>query len=371
MARAGLGSGWQCVFANDIDSQKAESYRANWGNGDFKLGDVQLVGPHDLSGIADLAWASFPCQDLSLAGSYRGLKGTRSGSFWPFWELIRSMVREQRAPRVIVLENVFGALTSHGGADFKEIACALANEKYLFGAMIIDARLFVPQSRPRLFIVAIRDDTSVPCGCTSKVPRMPWHPAAVRKAYDRLPDEIQGRWLWWNPRPPRSRTLEFVDIIEDDPLDVKWHSPSETNYLLSLMNARHKWKVDEARKASESSSRRVVGGIYRRTRNGRQCAEVRFDGLAGCLRTPAGGSSRQHIIVVDGDIVRTRLLSAREAARLMGLPETYVLPERYNQAYQLAGDGVVVPAVRFLAETLLEPLTDIPVAATVRLEAAQ
>jgi DNA (cytosine-5)-methyltransferase 1 len=87
-----------------------------------------------------------------------------------------------------------------------------------------------------------------------------------------------------------------------------------------------------------------------------QRAEVRFDDVAGCLRTPAGGSSRQLILVVDSNEVKSRLISTRETARLMGLPDDYVLPEKYNEAYHLTGDGVVVPVVRHLAENLLEPL---------------
>ena len=107
--------------------------------------------------------------------------------------------------------------------------------------------------------------------------------------------------------------------------------------------------------------RRTVGTIYRRTRtdeNGRkrQRAEVRFDDTAGCLRTPAGGSSRQTILVVEGKTVRSRLLSPREAARLMGLSDDYRLPERYNDAYHVCGDGVCVPVVRHIASRLLEPL---------------
>ena len=106
---------------------------------------------------------------------------------------------------------------------------------------------------------------------------------------------------------------------------------------------------------------RVVGCVYKRTRldeNGHkvQRAEVRFDDVAGCLRTPAGGSSRQVILVVDGDRVRSRLISARETARLMGLDEDYELPRNYNEAYHLTGDGVTVDVVRHLAENLLGPL---------------
>ncbi len=115
----------------------------------------------------------------------------------------------------------------------------------------------------------------------------------------------------------------------------------------------------KVKKAQKEGGKRV-GTVYRRTRpqddgTKAQRAEVRFDEVAGCLRTPGGGSSRQIIMVVEGKKVRTRLLSPREAARLMGLPEDYPLPERYNDAYRLIGDGVAVPVVFWLSRTILEP----------------
>ena len=61
-------------------------------------------------------------------------------------------------------------------------------------------------------------------------------------------------------------------------------------------------------------------------------------------------------MVVDGESVRSRLMSARETARLMGLDDTYRLPRNYNEAYHLTGDGVVVPVVRHLARHVSEPL---------------
>ena len=137
---------------------------------------------------------------------------------------------------------------------------------------------------------------------------------------------------------------------------MKWHAAAQTNAILNLMSPLNRKKVSDAIR----SGRRMVGTVYRRTRpdeNGikRQRAEVRFDDVAGCLRTPAGGSSRQIILVVEGKTVRSRLLSPREAARLMGLDDDFVLPERYNHAYHVCGDGVCVPVVRHIAQYVLEP----------------
>lgn len=357
MAKAGLGDAWTCLFANDFDHKKAKSYAENWGEHHLKIGDVRAVSTDDLPSDADLAWASFPCQDLSLAGGGAGLKGDRSGTFWPFWQLMTDLGEENRQPNVITLENVCGTLTSHGGKDFTAICEAFQKAGYRFGAVVMDAALFVPHSRPRLFVVGVHRSVEVPNGLARETPSATWHTKAVRTAQERLSDELKADWLWWNIPEPSSRQSRFADLIEDNPASVNWHSESETRRLLSMMTKVNLDKVEAAKKVGL----RMVGTIYKRTRrdaDGKkiQRAEVRFDDVAGCLRTPAGGSSRQLILVVDGDEVKSRLISTRETARLMGLPDDYVLPEKYNEAYHLTGDGVVVPVVRHLAQHILEPL---------------
>jgi DNA (cytosine-5)-methyltransferase 1 len=356
MARAGLGDGWRCLFANDFDRKKAESYRANWGGEELHVGDVREISTAQLPGRADLVWASFPCQDLSLAGAGAGLKGERSGTFWPFWDLMKALRQEGRAPSIIVLENVCGALTSHGGKDFVKICEALAKERYRFGALVIDAALFVPQSRPRLFIIAAREDVTVSSPLKRKSADAPSHTRGLVAAHERLPQTLRANWLWWNlPAAPLRNTTLF-DVIEEAPCDVAWHSAAETQALIAMMSDVNLAKIVEAKRAG----RKMVGTLYRRTRyhSGEkiQRAEARFDDIAGCLRTPAGGSSRQYVLVVDKGRVRSRLMSARETARLMGLPEDYLLPATYSDAYHLTGDGVVVPVVRHIAGSLLEPL---------------
>ncbi|RBP04041.1 DNA (cytosine-5)-methyltransferase 1 [Roseiarcus fermentans] len=364
MARAGLGVSWRCLFANDFNEMKVATYEKNWGRGDMKGGDVAQLTVVDLPNeTVDLAWASFPCQDLSLAGEYRGLGrefdnvSTRSGTFWPFWKLMRGLAHGGRAPRTIVLENVYGCLTSRGGKDFAAISSALASSHYRFGAAVVDASHFVPQSRPRVFFVAARSGESIPKSIIADGPQPDWHPKSLIKAYEALDIETKKNWMWWAIPRPRKRTSAFADIIEERPSGVTWHTPEHTEYILSLMTPLHLQKVATAKE----SGMKVVGSVYRRTRPDetglkRQRAEVRFDDIAGCLRTPAGGSSRQTILVVEGNNVRSRLLSPREAARLMGLRDNYRLPAGYNDAYHVCGDGVCVPVVRHLARHILEPV---------------
>lgn len=357
MARAGLGAGWTCLFANDFDYKKSRSYERNWGVGVLKTADVRTLVPADVPGYADLVWASFPCQDLSLAGGGAGLKGDRSGTFWPFWDLMLALIDEDRAPSLIVLENVCGTLTSHDGKDFAAIGSTFQKAGYRFGAVVIDAALFVPHSRPRLFMVGVRENIYVPPSLISAGASVQWHPKALRIAFDKLPAPVQMNWIWWRLPPPPLSDIRFADIIENTPTGVAWHSPTETTRLLNMMSVVNRGKVEKAKRMG----RRMVGTIYKRTRldeNGFkvQRAEIRFDDIAGCLRTPAGGSSRQLIVVVEGNQIKSRLISSRETARLMGLPDDYILPDKYNEAYHVTGDGVVVPVVRHLAEHLFEPL---------------
>lgn len=350
MARTGLGPGWRCLFANDIDPKKAAAYEANFGARGLRVGDIGALRAADLPGRADLAWASFPCQDLSLAGAGAGLDGARSGAFWRFAGLMRDLAAEGRAPPVIAVENVVGVLSSKGGADFRALIGAFADLGRDIGAAVIDASAFLPQSRQRLFLLGF--DRSLPRPDPQPVAAA--HPSLGR-AIASLPADLQAR-VFLLDTPPPGRNADLASIIEEPPHGVCWNSEDKTARLLSLMDETNRRKVATA----ATSGGEQVGALYRRMRpdgagGRRQRVEVRFDGLAGCLRTPAGGSSRQTLLFVDGERRRSRLLSPREAARLMGLPDDFVLPPRYSAAYHLLGDGVAPPVVRHLAATAIEP----------------
>lgn len=357
MARAGLGDNWECLLANDFDFKKSNTYRKNWDSKTFVHGDIRNLKSSDLTGFADLVWASFPCQDLSLAGGGAGLRGERSGTFWPFWDLIKSLTKEKRAPKIIALENVCGALSSHGGRDFSAICAALNEAQYNFGALVIDASLFLPHSRPRLFIIATHESCDIPETLTLPEAREPFHTKQLSKAYTLLTDAEKKKWIWWSLPAPERDVLKLIDILEDDSSVEQWDSQEKTQGLINMMSDINLKKVEDAK----LSGVKRVGTLYKRTRkeaNGKkvQRAEVRFDDIAGCLRTPTGGSSRQSLLIVDGNNIRSRLITIRETARLMGLSDRYVLPENYNEGYHLTGDGVAVPVVRYLAENLFEKI---------------
>ena len=346
LVRLGLEPSWSCTWANDIDARKQEVYEAEFGAGEFALGDVASVATDSLPVGTDMAWASFPCQDLSIAGSRRGMKAERSGTYWEFWRLMRDSLDRGQRPPLIVIENVVGMLY---GSDFPILCESLAALGMQFGPLVIDARQFLPQSRPRVFVVAI--DSRVDCSLmvTEEADEtVPWFPKAVRSAYEKLPAALAESWRRWKLPEPSMSIPSIEDMIEENPTSVVWHAPDETERLLAMMTDVNRKKTENAIENGQS-----VGFVYKRIREGVQRAEARFDGVAGCLRTPQGGSSRQIVLVLDNGRVRSRLLSPREAARLMGVPDSFWLPSKYNDAYRAIGDGVAVPVVRWLSNRLL------------------
>ena len=362
MARIGLeAAGFRTLFANDLDPAKCAAYRANFGDQAIVEGDVAGLRLADLpSGQADLAWASFPCQDLSLAGMRAGMSGaeTRSGAFWPFWRLIEALDKEGRGPRLIVIENVLGLASSRGGADLAALAEAIAASNRRFAALAIDGALFTPQSRPRLFVIAW---TGPAPAFAAPSPAARWTPTPLMRALSTLSGAAAKAHRPLDPPPPATPPPPLETVLEPAPTDVRWRSEAQVAALLAMMAPAHRERVAAAQRRAQTTGETQAGALYRRTREdglgGRvQRAEVRFD-IAGCLRTPAGGSSRQTLLLIGPDgAIRARLFSAREAARLMGLPDDYRLPPRYTDAYKLAGDGVVVGAARFLGENILRPI---------------
>lgn len=343
------GSGFRTLFANDIDAMKARAFAANH-DAPLRLDDIWNLTPADLPGRAHLAWASSPCQDVSLAGARGGLKATRSGAFWGFWRLIQGLDAEGRAPPLIVIENVLGLLTSGGGADFAAVCAAMVDQGYVVGALEMDAVHWLPQSRPRLFVVAMRGIE----GPSASSPSAPFHSARLIAAHRRLPEAVRAAWRWWRLPPPARRNLDLEAMLLPD-AQARWLSETSSARLLAMAAPLHRRRID----AALASGQRRVGAAYRRVRTEAgvkiQRFELRFDGIAGCLRTPAGGSSRQYLVVCDHGRTRIRYLTAREAARLMGVEDAYVLPRSESAALKLVGDAVAVPTVRALAEGLLLP----------------
>lgn len=357
LVRAGLEpAGFEIVWANDFEPAKKEMYEGNFGSDhDFVLGDVAEIGSSQLPQDLDLAWASFPCTDLSLAGDRRGLAGKQSGTFFHFTRILAELGEEK--PRVVALENVNGLATSHGGDDMAALVRELNDLGYSVDVMALDGRRFVPQSRPRIFVIGSLD---VPVEDTEQV-------STLRPEW--LQGVFQDRTLKTHraalPEPPAILTVGLSDVIETMGLrDTRWWDAERKGRFLSSLSPVQNERL-EAMKSSQLVTYRTA---YRRTRAGVPVWEIRPDEISGCLRTARGGSSKQAVVMAGQGKIAVRWMTPLEYARLMGANEYNLAGLRDSQILFGFGDAVVVPAVQWVGENYLAPLIRGELAQPTRLE---
>lgn len=351
LVRLGLErAGWKVVFSNDWAHNKFEMYSAHFKDASehYKVQDIFSVCPTDIPNTL-LATASFPCVDLSLAGNLGGISGQYSSAFWGFTQILD---RQDNKPRLVMLENVTGWLTSNSGQDFRIVIQELNRLGYACDVFAIDASHFVPQSRPRIFVVGVQSSnlkqdifvfskrsSSLKTKALEKVVianlDLHWHFLEVPS----LPDKM------------KFNLSLIVENISDD--DDRWWSENEVKRHLNMMSDVNLTHLEGLQNLPVYS----YCPMYRRVREGKQRAELRKDGLAGCLRTARGGSSRQMLVRVGQGTIRMRLMTPREYARLQGVPEEYPIPSQINQALTGFGDAVCVPVIVWIAENILNPLT--------------
>lgn len=353
LVRMGLeaaSTDFECVFANDLDESKQAMYAYHFGLTDHIDGsDVHKLDGDSIPDI-ELATASFPCTDLSLAGGRAGIHKGESSAFWGFHRVINEM--GGRRPQMVLLENVTGLLTSNKGKDFRSVLQAMNELGYAVDPFILDARWFVPQSRVRLFVVCIQRDI-IASDTAAK-------PDASRIRPQSLVDFIDANHesISWSirdlPEPPKSSRKSLSDIVEDPAENcADWWSEDRVEYLLNQMFDRHLSWVNEHRDDEEYQ----YATAFRRVRpigdgKKRSMAELRTDGIAGCLRTPKGGSGRQILVRAGKGTVSARLLSPRECAALMGAPG-FKVSGTVNQSLFGFGDAVCVNAIHWIAENYL------------------
>jgi DNA (cytosine-5)-methyltransferase 1 len=281
----------------------------------------------------------------------KGLGGKQSSAYWGFVRILDEM--GSRRPPIVLLENVTGFLTSHGGRDFQAALLALNRIGYETDAFIIDASRFVPQSRVRLFVVgALRNGhANWEIQDTLRFYESDVRPKALAEFIFNHPEIV------WNIRqlPSLPKGLKSLsDILEDlSDYSAFWWDDKRRDYLVNQMSEKHAKQLKKMMDARTWS----YGTVFRRIRKGRSMAELRTDGLAGCLRTPRGGSGRQILVKAGYGKVKVRLLTPRECAKLMG-SDDFVINVPLNKALFGFGDAVCVPVITWIAENYIKPLIE-------------
>ncbi|MGI0490453.1 DNA cytosine methyltransferase [Alkalinema pantanalense CENA528] len=354
LVRLGLEqAGWKVVFANDWAPDKFEMYSAFFGEAShhYRVQDIFSVCHSEIPSTV-LATASFPCSDLSIAGKLKGLRGQYSRAFWGFTRILR---HQAQRPPLVMLENVMGWLISNGGKDFRATIQELNQLGYVCDVYAIDAAHFLPQSRPRVFVIGMyMGEQGFPGN--SNLASFTQRSSSLRTlALDRA--ILTNRDLRWNflevPALPERVMTGLNPVVE--PLadgDDRWWNPTEVQRHLKMMSPLN---LDYLRQVQDLPEHSYCT-MYRRVRKGHQRAELRKDGLAGCLRTIRGGSSRQMLVRAGQGVIKMRLMTVREYARLQGVPDSYPLPFHGNRALTGFGDAVCVPVITWIAGNILNPL---------------
>lgn len=342
LAKAGMESvGIQTVWANDNDPDKKKMYEGQWGTNSLLLADVHSIESEDVP-RADVAWASSPCTDLSLAGNRAGLTdGRDSSAFFGFTRLIRGM--GERKPKVLVLENVTGLASSNHREDLKAAIKEFNSLGYAVDAVALDARRFIAQSRPRLFLIG----TLAPLkgGKKNSTLRPEWL-AWIHE------DRDLNTFITPLPAPPddlnEGFTQEIEHLADEDP---RWWDAERVDRFVQSMTLLQHERLERFVRQKKVTARTA----YRRTRKGKPVWEMRAEDISGCLRTPRGGSSKQAVVVMgDGDL-KIRWMTELEYARLMGAGWYHLEGLRASKVQHGFGDAVAVPVVQWVAKHMIVP----------------
>lgn len=345
-------AGWKTIYALDYDQDKATAYTHHFGEGHYHVADIGTIQGSNVPNVT-LAHASFPCTDLSVAGGRQGIHKGQSSSFWHFPRILKEM---RELPPFVLLENVEGLLAPADGNDLRTILEALNELGYYVDLLRIDATHFVPQSRVRLFMVGTHESVLNSIGFDPALQdqRMRGTDARPNKIVDYITKNSDLRWYFHSLPNLPVRTVMLDDIIDRK---AEWWDKERTAYLYKQMHKHQRKIVEEKMKSGRYSYFTAFRRMRFRDGKSQSTAELRMDGIAGCLRTPKGGSAKQILIRVGRGRFDARLLNEMEVARLMGADDYRVNPKlSHNQVLFGFGDAVCVPALEWIGKNYLNPI---------------
>ena len=312
--------GGQCVYTSEWNKYSCQTYGANFSDTHKIVGDITLVNANSIPDH-DVLLAGFPCQPFSLAGvSKKNSMGRAHGFEDPtqgtlFFDLKR--ILKAKRPQAFLLENVKNLLSHDKGRTFKVIKSALEDElNYELHYKVIDGVHFVPQHRERILLVGFSHTTNFSWDSYS------WpeeHPTLISVLH-----KTDGTEPFLKHDQER-----FFDFTNNKVLGKYTLSPKLWTYLQNY-SAKHKAAGNGFGfgLVSENSITRTLSARYYK------------DG--------------SEILVTQEN--EPRKLTPRECARLMGFPDTFIIPVSDTQAYKQFGNSVVVPVFKEAARQLIPHL---------------
>jgi len=351
--------GWETTYALDYDAEKELAYVNHFGGGHYYKEDIAKVKGSTIPSVL-LAHASFPCTDLSVAGGRKGIHHGESSAFWEFARVLSEMKKKhgEGKPPLVLLENVEGLLTSNQGKDLELVLRSLNEMNYRVDLLRVDASHFVPQSRVRIFVIGIHDHLArkLVGEVFSQERNLQTSNARPTKIIQYIARYPGIKWYFHDLPNLPTRQITLDDIVDKS---ESWWTGEKTQYLYNQMHARHQDVLQE--KLYDDNYSYFTSFRRMRIRDGKSqsTAELRLDGIAGCLRTPKGGSARQILVRVGRGKIDARLINGKEAAHLMGAFD-FKLNTSFglNQILFGFGDAVCVPAVEWITNNYLNEVAE-------------
>lgn len=292
-------AGCQCVYSSEWDTYAQKTYQANFG--ELPDGDITKVCSADIPDH-EILTGGFPCQPFSIAGVSKknslgratGFEDETQGTL--FFDVCR--ILKEKKPRAFMLENVKNLKSHDRGNTFRVILNSLQDLGYRVFYQVLDGQLFVPQHRERIVIVGFREGEPV-------------------FNFDLV------------PRTPKPKVRDILDTEVDPKYTL-------TDKLWSYLQGY-------------AEKHRAAG-------NGFGYGLADLDGVTRTLSARYYKDGSEILIPQDGGR-NPRRLTPRECARLMGFPDSFVIPVSDTRAYKQFGNSVVVPLIAQIAERIVRRLT--------------
>lgn len=290
---------FQTIYANEFDKNAGITYQTNHPHTPFDSRDIHDISPEELPDNVDLVVGGFPCQAFSIAGYRKGFEDERGDLFF---ELLR--IIKYKKPQAIFIENVKNMVTHDNGNTFKVIREALTINGYYIKWKVLNGKDYgnVPQNRERIYIVGFLSQTAF--------------------NQFQFPNEI----------PLKTTLRDVIDFT--NPVDEYYYYTNEKHPFYHQL------------KENITSSQTIYQ--WRR-----QYVRENKAGVVPTL-TANMGTGGHNVPLILTDDYRIRKLTPKETFNVQGFPSTFKLPSAVanGQLYKQAGNSVVVPLIKRIAENI-------------------
>lgn len=307
MCRAAIMAGTRIVFANEIDSFACQTYRHNFDHGIVEK-DIRAIVDKGSIPDHDILMAGFPCQSFSVAGDRKGFEDERGKLFFQIMDVV-----DAKRPRMMLLENVSNLKSHDKGNTYSRIVKEISSRGYNITDEILNSKDYVPQNRPRIFVVCSLGNLD-----TFQLPRP--------KSAPPLCKFLTGQ------KDPESPSLSSL-VNFDGKQDQKYYLPHKSKYYKLFKHIKR-------------------GKVYQLRR---YYVRENMSGICPTLTANMGGGGHNVPFVRDKKDVRK--LTEHECLSLQGFegfsfPEEMALSHRYKQI----GNSVTVPLVKEIVSRMIRYL---------------